>query len=75
MKVLGVVCNPQKDCLHFCVADIAEAVANTEPTKRNAVNIIGKFYAPLEFLLLVIIPFKRLFQKLCEQKKFDEHCI
>lgn len=73
MKVLGVVWDPQEDCLHFCVADAAEAAATTEPTKRNVVSIIGKFYDPLGFLAPVIIRFKRLFQKLCEQQlQWDE---
>ena len=73
VKVLGVVWEPQEDSLHFCVADIAEAAATTEPTKRNVVSIIGKLYDPLGFLAPVIIRFKRLFQKLCEQQlQWDE---
>ena len=73
VKVLGVVWEPQEDCLHFCVADIAEAAATTEPTKRNVVSISGKLYDPLGFLAPVIIRFKRLFQKLCEQQlQWDE---
>ena len=68
VKVLGIIWNPQEDCLQFCVDDIAEVAAATEPTKRNVVSIIGKFYDPLRFLAPVIIHFKRLFQKLCEQQ-------
>ena len=60
-------------CLQFSVADIAELAANTEPTKRNVVSIIGKFYDPLGYLTPVIIRFKRLFQKLCQaQVKWDD---
>ena len=73
VKVLGVIWNPQDDCLQFCVTDIAEAAATTEPTKRNVVSIIGKFYDPLGFLAPVIIRFKGLFQRLCErQLQWDE---
>ena len=68
VKVLGVVQDPQEDCLHFRVTDIAKAAATTETTKRNVVSIIGKFCDPLGFLAPVIIRFKRLFQKLCEQQ-------
>ena len=39
-----------------------------EPTKRNIISTIGKFYDPLGFLSPVIIRFKVLFQKLCELK-------
>ena len=49
VKVLGVIWNPQ-DRLYFRVADIAEAAATVEPTKRN-VSIVGKFYDPLGFLI------------------------
>ena len=60
-------------CLQFSVADIAELASNTEPTKRNVVSIIGKFYDPLGYLTPVIIRFKRLFQKLCQaQVKWDD---
>lgn len=73
MKVLGVPWDPQEDRLLFSVTDIAEAASTTEPTKRNVVSIIGKFYDPLGFLAPVIIPFKRFFQKLCEQQlQWDE---
>ena len=73
VKVLGVIWDPQEDFLHFGVADIAEAAVTTEPTKRNVVSIIGKFYDPLGFLAPVIIRFKRLFQKLCQQQlQWDE---
>lgn len=68
VKVLGVTWNPQEDCLYFQVTDIAEAATTTEPTKRNVVSIIGKFYDPLGFLAPVIIRFKKLLQKLCEQQ-------
>ena len=45
----------------------------TEPTKRNVVSIIGKFYDPLGFLAPVVIRFKRFFQKLCQQQlQWDE---
>lgn len=70
VKVLGVLWDPQEDWLQFSIVEVA---ATTEPTKRNIVSIIGKFYDPLGFLAPVIIRFKRLLQKLCEQKlQWDE---
>ena len=50
VKVLGAIWDPPEDCLDFYAADIAEAAATAEPTKRNVVSIIGKFYDPLGFL-------------------------
>jgi hypothetical protein len=73
VKVLGVIWSPQEDRLYFRVADIAEAAATTEPTKRNVISIVGKFYDPLGFVAPVIIRFKKLFQKLCvQQLQWDE---
>ena len=73
VKVLGVSWNPQEDCLHFSVANIAGAAATTKPTKRNVVSIIGRFYDRLGFLAPVVIRFKRLSQKLCKQQlQWDE---
>ena len=68
VKMLGVVWDPQEDYLHFCVADIAEGAPTTEPTKRDVVSIVGKFYDLLGFLAPVVTRFKRLFRKLCEQQ-------
>ena len=73
VKVLGIIWDPQEDCLQLCVNDIADAAAAAVPTKRNVVSIIGKFYDALGFLAPVIIRFKRLFQNVCEQQlQWDE---
>ena len=72
-KILGVRWNPYGDRLIFDVTEIARLAGSLEPTKRNVVSTIGKFYDPLGFLAPVIIPFKVLFQKLCEHKvEWDE---
>ena len=73
VKVLGVIWDPTRDSLHFSVADIAEAAASIEPTKRNVVSTISRFYDPLGFLSPVIVRFKIFFQRLCEQHlQWDE---
>ncbi len=64
-KVLGVRCNPTDDCLTFDVSTIVQLAGTLEPTKRNVVGIIGRFFDPLGFLAPVIIRFKVFFQKLC----------
>ena len=72
-KILGVRWNPYSDRLVFDVTKIARLAGSLEPTKRNVVSTIGKFYDPLGFLAPVIIRFKVLFQKLCEQRvEWDE---
>ena len=67
-KVLGMRWNPHNDCIIFDVTHIAQLAASLEPTRRNVVSTVGKFYDPLGFLSPVIIPFKVFFQKLCEHK-------
>ena len=67
-KILGVRWNPHTDRLIFDTTEIAQLASCLEPTKRNIVSTIGKFYDPLGFLSLVVIRFKVLFQKLCELK-------
>ncbi len=66
-KILGVRWEPNSDQLVFDVAEIAQLAGTLEPTKRNVVSTIGRFYDPLGFLA-PLIKFKILFQKLCESK-------
>lgn len=49
-KVLGVRWNPGEDCLTFDVSAITELASTLEPTKRDVVSIIGRFFDPLGFL-------------------------
>ena len=46
-KILGVCWNVDDDQLHFGFADIAHQARQVEPTKRNVVSIVGRFYDPL----------------------------
>ena len=59
---------PDSDQLVFDIADVAQLAITLEPTERNVVSTIGRFYDPLGFLAPLIINFKILFQKLCEGK-------
>ena len=57
-----------KDQLCFGFSDIAHHAARMEPTKRNLVSVVGKFYDPIGFLSPIVSKFKILFQDLCEGK-------
>ena len=67
-KVLGIPWSPESNQLHFDVIDLARVALDLQPTKRNLIGLIGKFYDPLGFLSAVIINFKILFQKLSQCK-------
>ena len=41
---------------------------NLEPTKRNVVSLVGRFYDPVGFLSPVIVCFKVLLQEICESR-------
>ena len=66
-KILRVYWNVSGDQLHFGFASIPHQARQLEPTKRNIVSIVGRFYDPLGFLYLIVIRFKILFQELCEK--------
>ena len=66
-KILGVCWNVDDDQLHFGFANVAHQAKQLEPTKRNVVSIVGRFYDPLGFLSPIVIRFKMLFQELCEK--------
>ena len=67
-KILGVRWEPDGDQLVLDVANVAQLASILEPTKRNIVSTIGRFYDPLGFLAPLIIKFKVVFHKLCESK-------
>ena len=67
-KVLGVRWNVVADQFVFNLSDVVHLVRDLEPTKRQVVSIVGKFYNPMGFMSLVIIRFKMLFQDLCDSK-------
>ena len=67
-RVLGVQWNVNTDHLVFNVSDIALQAKNVQPTKRNIVRTVGRFYDPMGFLAPVVVRFKVLFQHLCQAK-------
>ena len=66
VKVLSVTWNPHNDFLVFDLSDLSSMAGSLQPTKRNVVSLIGRFYDPLGFLAPISIKYKILFQKLCQ---------
>ena len=64
-KVLGVRWNVAMDELIFDVSAVAKAADGLEPTKRNVVSVVGRFFDPLGFLSPIVIKFKIFFKELC----------
>ena len=46
VKVLGVTWKPSSDLLVFDPSHIFAEANNLQPTKRNLVSLIGRFYDP-----------------------------
>ena len=67
-KILGVHWNIPSDIFVFDFSDVANIAIDLEPTKRNVVSTVERFYDPLGFTSPVVIRFKLQFQKLCEAK-------
>ncbi len=65
-KVLGVCWDIGADRIVVAFDEIAHAAGALEPTKRNIVSLVGKFYDPLGLISPVIVQYKMLFQELCE---------
>ena len=68
-KILGTLWNFHKDNLVFDLTETASLAKKVEPTKRNVISTVSKFYDPLGVISPIIIPFKILFQELCKEKR------
>lgn len=72
-RVLGVNWNVNSDQLVFNFEKIAEVAGELEPTKRNVISLIGKFYDPIGILSPIVVKFKIFMQALCESRiEWDE---
>ena len=67
-KVLGIRWDPQTDQLIQSLEDIAGLARTLEPTKREIVSLVGKFYDPLGLLSPVVVNFKIFLQELCQER-------
>lgn len=72
-KVLGVTWNVTTDQIIFSLHSIAELAREMNPTRRNIISLIGKFYDPLGFLAPIVITLKIFMHALCQAKvQWDE---
>ena len=62
-KVLGVRWNVKNDQLVMSLHSLASTAADLEPSKRNIVSLVGRFYDPLGFLAPIIVRFKLFLQE------------
>ena len=55
-KILGVCWDTHSDCFVtvFDLHELAEIAVKLEPTKRNIVSIVGRFYDPIGVYLLLL---------------------
>lgn len=67
-KILEVKWNANTNQFVISLDDVADLAGNLEPTKRNIVSLVGKFYDPLGVLAPVVVQFKMFLQTMCEAK-------
>lgn len=60
--------NVNSDQFVVDLVEIARLARSLEPTKRNIVSLVGKFYDPLGILAPVVVKFKMFLQTMCEAK-------
>ena len=67
-KVLRVFWDTVNDELLFEFNYLFDHIIYAEPTKRQVVSTVGRFYDPLGFIQPVIIRYKVFIQELCRRK-------
>ena len=65
-KILGVRWDVKSDCFTINFDEMASLASKTEPTKRNIVSVVSRFFDPLGLVTPVTVRFKVFIQKLCE---------
>lgn len=50
----------------FDLHELTEIAVKLEPTKRNVVSMVGRFYDPIGVLSPIVVSFKVLIQEICE---------
>ena len=66
--MLGINWNTFTDQIVINLEDISVLAREREPTKKNIVSLVGKFYDPLGFLAPIVVQFKMFLQLMCESK-------
>ena len=67
-KVLGVQWNIPLDQFEFDMGEVAQAMEELEPSKRNLVSVAARFFDPLGVVSPVSVLFKIFCQQLCVAK-------
>ena len=68
-RILGTLWNFHKDNLMFDLTETASLARKVEPTKRNVISTVSKFYDPLGVISPVVVQFKILLQAQCKEKR------
>ena len=68
-RILGTLWNFHKDNLMFDLTETASLPRKVEPTKRNMISTVSKFYDPLGVISPIVVQFKILFQELCKERR------
>ena len=63
---MGVKWNVSTNQFVVSLDEITRLARSLEPTKRNIVSLVSKFYDPLSILAPVVVKFKMFLQKICE---------
>ena len=72
-KVLGVQWTPTDDHFVFDISQFCQLARELQPTRRNIVGLIARFYDPLGEISPVIVKLKILVDELCRVKlSWDE---
>ena len=53
----------------FDLTETASLARKVEPTKRNVISTVSKFYDPLGVISPIVVQFEILFQELCKEKR------
>ena len=67
-RVLGINWRVSSDQIVYSFDELASQAQDLEPTKRNVVSLIGRFYDPLGFIAPIVVRYKVFMQTLCEAK-------
>ena len=67
-KVLGMRWDTTSDHIVYDLSDLALLSNELEPTKRQVIGIVGRFFDPIGYLAPVVVRFKVFFQELCRSK-------
>ena len=66
-RILGTLWNFHKDNLMFDLAETASLARKVEPTGRNVISTVSKFYDPLGVISPIVLQCKILFQEMCKE--------